>query len=308
MDAIPPDFTEPTDAEFIARVCGDGRRDESVHRHEHAAGRECRRRVFADARGGRRHRALRVVAERGRAASRDHAQQRRRAERDGDGGGHGEFHRASERQFRDTEDSAKALAIAVGETSKTITISLLPNAAPAGTKTFSVQLSNPNGATISGGTGAGTLLAFVSLTPWQRWQSEKFTPTELADATISGPLADRESEGMPNILKYALGTPPNARATAPSTGFSGGRLTLTFMRNTSASDTTLTVQAADSPVGLWVDLARSADGAPTIPLAANVAVDESGTGTTCTVVITDAFITGDLAHPQRFMRLQASLP
>jgi hypothetical protein len=97
------------------------------------------------------------------------------------------------------------LNFAAGETSKTITISLLPNAAPTGTKTFGVQLSSPSGATISGATGAGTLLAAVL---WPQWQSEKFTPSELADSTISGPGAEPAHDGIGNLLKYALALEP----------------------------------------------------------------------------------------------------
>ena len=94
---------------------------------------------------------------------------------------------------------------AAGETSKTITIALLPNAAPTGTQTFSVRLSSPSGATIYGATGAGTLLAATS---WPQWQSEKFTPAELADAAISGPDAAPAGDGIVNLLKYAVALDP----------------------------------------------------------------------------------------------------
>jgi alpha-tubulin suppressor-like RCC1 family protein len=35
-----------------------------------------------------------------------------------------------------------------------------------------------------------------------------FTPAELADATISGPLADPDHDGVPNLLEFALGSDP----------------------------------------------------------------------------------------------------
>ena len=100
------------------------------------------------------------------------------------------------------------LNFAPGETSKTITISLLPNAAPTGTKTFSVQLSSPDGATISVSTGSGTLAGTSTQSQWQQWQAEKFTPAEIADATVSGPAADPDLDGIENLLEYALGLEP----------------------------------------------------------------------------------------------------
>ncbi|MDD4342276.1 MAG: hypothetical protein PHO14_08605, partial [Kiritimatiellae bacterium] len=37
------------------------------------------------------------------------------------------------------------------------------------------------------------------------WQLDEFTAAELADPAISGPLADPDSTGAPNLLRYALG-------------------------------------------------------------------------------------------------------
>ena len=40
------------------------------------------------------------------------------------------------------------------------------------------------------------------------WQQGVFTPEELADPAISGPLADPNHTGAPNLLRYALGLGP----------------------------------------------------------------------------------------------------
>ena len=37
------------------------------------------------------------------------------------------------------------------------------------------------------------------------WQQDEFTPAEQADPDISGPLADPDETGVPNLLRYALG-------------------------------------------------------------------------------------------------------
>lgn len=43
------------------------------------------------------------------------------------------------------------------------------------------------------------------LAGFSAWQLDEFTPAELADPAISGPLADPDSTGAPNLLRYALG-------------------------------------------------------------------------------------------------------
>ncbi len=197
------------------------------------------------------------------------------------------------------------LNFAAGETSKTIMVSLLRNAAPAGTKTFSVQLSSPGGATISDTTGVGTLVASLTPTPWQLWQSGKFTGAELADLTISGSSADCDHDGLSNFLEFTLGTAPKTANAPPAVGKAGGRLTVTLTRNTNATDTTISVQGADDPGGPWTDLARSTSGSVTSVLVIGAAVSESPTGTVRTVEVRDAFLMNDPAHPRRFLRVQA---
>lgn len=45
---------------------------------------------------------------------------------------------------------------------------------------------------------------------YEDWMVEMFTPAELADPAVSGPMADYANDGNPNLLKYALGLPPSA--------------------------------------------------------------------------------------------------
>lgn len=46
---------------------------------------------------------------------------------------------------------------------------------------------------------------------WAVWQAEQFTAGELASGTISGPMADPDSDGRPNLLEYAFGSAPKTR-------------------------------------------------------------------------------------------------
>jgi hypothetical protein len=59
-------------------------------------------------------------------------------------------------------------------------------------------------------TGANQLVVYGQLTaPYQLWQQANFTAAELASPAISGDTADPAGDGIPNLMKYALGLNPN---------------------------------------------------------------------------------------------------
>lgn len=62
------------------------------------------------------------------------------------------------------------------------------------------------------------------------WQEAHFSPEELEDESISGPSADPVGDGIPNLLRYALGAEPRTPdpAALPSTAVEDDYLTLTF--------------------------------------------------------------------------------
>jgi hypothetical protein len=65
-------------------------------------------------------------------------------------------------------------------------------------------------------TSASNLVVYGLLTPpYQLWQQANFTPTELADPTISGDTGDPDGDGIPNLAEYAFNTNPK------SAGWSG---------------------------------------------------------------------------------------
>ncbi len=55
------------------------------------------------------------------------------------------------------------------------------------------------------------------------WQERHFTTEELDDEAVSGPFADPDGDGMPNLLKYALGGNPwtASKEIAPRMGLAG---------------------------------------------------------------------------------------
>ena len=152
-------------------------------------------------------------------------------------------------------------------------------------------------------------LVWTPAAPYQQWQAAKFG-TNWNNATIAGDLVDANSNGIVNLLEYALGGEPlgsaNGASALPVAGRdANGHLTLSFARFVSRSDLTLTVQGADSPGGSWTDLARSSAGGGFVVLATSASASESGSGDQRLVIIGDAFALGDPTHPRRFLRFKA---
>jgi hypothetical protein len=74
--------------------------------------------------------------------------------------------------------------------------------------------------------------------------TDHFTPQQLADPLISGPLADLDNDGVPNLLEYALGsTDPTDRdsafpvLTSPRLPPPGPQLRITFLRRSGGTET-----------------------------------------------------------------------
>ena len=95
------------------------------------------------------------------------------------------------------------------------------------------------------------------------WQSAYFTPDQLADDTVSGPNADPDGDGVPNLLEFAFNldpTFPQPAVMTTGTGLSGlpliqlasvgdsdQRLTVEFVRRTAASGSGVTYAVQFTP-------------------------------------------------------------
>jgi len=144
--------------------------------------------------------------------------------------------------------------------------------------------------------------------PLENWRQTYFGIS--SNTGIAANTVDFGSDGLPNLLEYALGSNPlvENRSSLPICSATSGKLTLTFPRNVSATDVILTVQGSDSLIGGWTDLASSVRGAATTALVAGVTVTETNNGATFTVQVQDLYSITDPAHPRRFMRLVVSEP
>jgi hypothetical protein len=91
---------------------------------------------------------------------------------------------------------------------------------------------------------------------YTQWTTSKFTSVQLSNVNISGPLADADGDGVPNLLEYALGTDPNVpsqtglpQATMVS---SNGEqyLSLSYSPDPYATNLTYTVEVSGD-LGTW---------------------------------------------------------
>ncbi len=152
----------------------------------------------------------------------------------------------------------------------------------AGSFTFFAGQSRARLAAVhAGGEAVGTEGRFPS------WLAENFTSAELANGQISGPAADPDGDGVPNLLEYAFGGDPKAPGTAPlptlSTTESGGQkfLQISFARVGEANDIEYHVQASED-LANWETIWNSAgqpmapgDGVMTQTVTDDVAADGS---------------------------------
>ncbi len=134
------------------------------------------------------------------------------------------------------------LTFSPGQTQQTVTVTIDPEAASAGTKTFTVNLSSPTAATIVQGQATGTILNATSL-----------PALTIADTTVfAGSSALTEASFVVTLSAPSTQAVSVAYATADGTASAGGDYvatagTLTFAAN--QTQQTITVPIKAEPVG-----------------------------------------------------------
>lgn len=182
-----------------------------------------------------------------------------------------------------THDFYDAATLATGLDS--VTVNGLVLAAGSG-----VWTGSANGLAYTFTEGTGELVVASASTPLsaiETWRQSFFGSP--ADSGSGADAFDYDSDGLANLLEYALGTSPVAPSgPASSVSLSGGRLAISFQRIADPA-LTYTVQVANDLAGTWTTLAVA--GNPSTG-AANVAG---------LVTVTDTASAS--AQPRRFLRL-----
>lgn len=104
-----------------------------------------------------------------------------------------------------------------------------------------VNTHNNSGSFLISYTGTNVILSDYQPnagSTYELWAAAIFTPTELANALISGPTADPDGDGRANLLEYAQSTPPKIAdiALPASLTRAGDRLVLDFNRDSYLTD------------------------------------------------------------------------
>lgn len=185
-----------------------------------------------------------------------------------------------------------------GATSATLTLPAVTSAAAA---SYTVTAGNSSGSA----TSAAAVLTVA--TSYAQWQAAHFSPQEIAGGAADA-TGDFNGDGVGNLLEYAFARDPRTGAgsalpTASRTG-AGGRLRLTFTRETGRADLHYVVEASDD-LAAWTAIASSVSGAATASIAAASSVSESG-GVLKSVTVEDA--QDPATSPGRFLRLRITRP
>jgi sugar lactone lactonase YvrE len=125
-----------------------------------------------------------------------------------------------------------------------------PNAVGA---PFTVTVTASNG--LAPATSQNLTLVVVAGQTFATWQAANFTPSQLANPTISGPTVVLGPDNSPNLLKYALGVAAFAAVPAggQTVGANGANYSFTYLRPAAITDLIYTVQESTDLVN-WTNV------------------------------------------------------
>ncbi len=185
--------------------------------------------------------------------------------------------------------------IPAGSSTATVTVNPIGDELAQGNRT--ITLSVATDFSLSAGNPAN---AEVNLEdkPYDTWRFAHFTVHDLADPARSGPSADFDGDGLPNLMEYALGgDPKTADAPTHTTHVSliAGHLTLDYTRPNSITDVSYTVEWSN-------DLKTWSTGNTIIePVSSTINPDN-------TITVTNRAMALLSASQRQFLRLRISRP
>jgi hypothetical protein len=141
--------------------------------------------------------------------------------------------------------------------------------------------------------------------PLLTWRTLHFGTSEGTGDAAN--LADKDGDGLENLIEYALLTSPTQSNPSPFTlAATPGQITLKLGRDPSRSDVSVVIEAATTLTGTWTAIASSSNGGAFVPSAADVTIGETGSGP-MNVTATVNTLTGP---PARFfrVRVESSVP
>jgi uncharacterized repeat protein (TIGR03803 family) len=141
--------------------------------------------------------------------------------------------------------------------------------------------------------GGGVLFRIVPDPPLTVWKSR-----ELGDPSAPDE-GDADADGVPNVVEYALGTPPDIPSPAPRPVVEDGRLTIEVPRDPARNDVVHLVEVS-SDLAVWQPLAASVNGGA-FTGTGYLSGETAGSGVKSVRVRDPRPVAG---MPQRFLRLR----
>lgn len=134
---------------------------------------------------------------------------------------------------------AGSVTIPAGMRELKLSLAALASALPQGERTLAFRLSAHATYTLDGNDSATIV---VRDEPFDSWRYTRFSAAELADSSISGPLADPDGSGVVNLFRFFSGTesPPRTSLLAQ-----GGRLYFQFERQRAAAGLGYSIEESD---------------------------------------------------------------
>ncbi len=188
-----------------------------------------------------------------------------------------------------------------GATAVTLTFA---SAQPSDAGTYTLTAVNTAGQAVS----VPAVLAVQQT--YATWQAAHFTPAEI-DAGLAADGGDLTGDGVPNLVKYALGIDPvtGTGGGLPVGTYStaDGALQLAFARDTARTDINYVVEASPD-LNQWTPIASSTSGSPTVNLGkAMMVIENAVPGTSqVNVVVEGGQSIG--ASKEQFLRLKVLRP
>jgi hypothetical protein len=150
---------------------------------------------------------------------------------------------------------SESLAPGAGYPPITVIVNVSTNAASSLTNVATVS---GGGEINTGNDNASDPTTVIALAPIQLWRLQWFGIT--GDSGVATDTAIATSDGMPNLLKYALGLDPLVPAANPIIGdVSTGYLRLTVPRNPNATDVTFLIEVTDNLTTPWTTNGTTVD-------------------------------------------------
>ena len=186
-------------------------------------------------------------------------------------------------------------SLAAGASYPPVTVNVTFNTNAATELTNTASITGGGDANLSNNTSSDAVTLTAALPPIEAWRQLHFgSPENTGQGSDLNIVAN---DGMPNLMKYALGinpTTPGASA-APTGTRQGGLLKLTFTRRRDATDITYRVEGTSDPTTDWTTLYSSAQ----TPY-------EGGQNESSPVTVSDNPPSG--TPTKRFMRLKVTRP